>query len=88
MKLDHAAAKEAGKNIIDADIAWGKGITNLARCYLDSQAKLEEAMTLLGAAKCPQCDGSGSWADPSDGSQMQCQWCFEYQALREELEKE
>ena len=35
---------------------------------------------LLRVAQCPACDGSGSYPDPSDGSQVQCQWCYEREA--------
>ena len=41
----------------------------------------KELLALLAAANCPNCDGSGSWASPRDGIQMQCQWCFERAAI-------
>jgi len=33
-------------------------------------------LTLLGAAKCPACDGGGTLVDDM-GDPFQCQWCCE-----------
>lgn len=83
VKVDHVAATEWAKVFVaikDKDAT--PRAANLAAAYLERERQLKDAMILLDAAKCPQCDGSGSWADPGDGSQIQCQWCFEHQALR------
>jgi hypothetical protein len=38
------------------------------------------ALTLLGVAKCPTCDGSGAFYN-SNGEVEQCQWCYERDAM-------
>lgn len=36
--------------------------------------------TLLGAARCPQCDGDGACYD-NMGEVYQCQWCYETEEI-------
>jgi hypothetical protein len=32
--------------------------------------------SLEAGEKCPDCDGSGSYPDPRNGEQTQCEWCY------------
>jgi hypothetical protein len=40
----------------------------------------QQAMSLLAAANCPNCDKSGAYPD-NNGEPVQCQWCYEVAAL-------
>ena len=49
-------------------------------------ADLERLVGLLDVAKCPNCDGSGSYSGADtygEEVQIQCQWCFEKATLVE-----
>lgn len=47
-------------------------------------AAFHAAVELLGVSKCPNCDGSGSYAiegPHGEAQECQCQFCFEKNAL-------
>ena len=66
----------------DADLV----LSIAARRIESLRQQLEEAKILIGVAKCPCCDGSGTYSD-SMGGPLQCQWCDESKALLKKMEK-
>ncbi len=75
------------KAIIKCNLAFLNKIDSKIRdeeiLKLIQQAKEEwtiPLIQLLKVAKCPDCDGSGSYASPDKNGepiQTQCRWCFE-----------
>lgn len=73
-------AELAEERAITADMAVDIRCQELKQERDAFREKVERSVTLLRAAGCPICDGSGSYHE-HDGSQGQCQWCFEVDAL-------
>ena len=73
-------AKECGKGLLDEVDMLNTMVDALKKDRDAFREKVERSVTLLRAAGCPICDGSGSYHE-HDGSQGQCQWCFEVDAL-------
>ena len=75
-----APTRKYGIDWSEADFQY---IAALHNAFPALAAALEMYETALSVAKCPTCDGSGSYQEGNE--QMQCEWCFMQADIRAAL---